>query len=364
MHIHDLINEELLLDEIAGGFIRVQTHADYGFRIYNYSEKAMFEKRWNDATEQCRGLITDVDGTVLARPWRKFFNYGERGLLISSNDPVEITDKLDGSLGIAYPVGGERWAVATRGSFASDQAVFATQWLTRHSRMWVPQREFTALFEIIYPENRIVLDYGHFKGLVLLGAVDIVHGNVYGPREAVGIFDWAGESAAVFPETTIAEYMSGPNAHRSNAEGVVVRAGRKMLKIKQEDYVRAHAVVTGLSNKAVWQMLANGNSVPEQAAFMPDEFYSWLITTAEELTAAMIDWKTEALVEWHRIGNNLLHMYNGAHTRKDFAALASKSQYSAALFRLYDNRDIDDLAWKAVRPVRFERPFNRSEDEA
>lgn len=360
--IADLMDEGLLREMIDAKYIRVKDHPTLPLRIYNYSELAMFDKLWNPATMQCRGLIAHREGWIVARPWPKFFNYGEKATLIGSHDPVEIVDKMDGSLGIGYPTE-QGWAIATRGSFESDQAIFATEWMQSQYHM-AESSPFTPLFEIIYPDNRIVLDYGDFKGLVLLGCVDTQMGHVYGPMAAAGMLDWRGLTANVFPEKTIAEFMSGPNAHRSNAEGVVVRSGHRMIKIKQDDYVKAHAVVTGLSNKSVWEMLANGNSVPEQAAFMPDEFYSWLITTAGELTAAMIDWKTEALVEWHRIGTNLLHMHGGAATRRDFAALATKSHYSAALFRLYDNRDIDDLAWKAVKPVRFERPFNRSEDEA
>ena len=35
-----------------------------------------------------------------------------------------------------------------------------------------PKPGKTYLFEIIYPENRIVVDYGDYKGLVLIDVID------------------------------------------------------------------------------------------------------------------------------------------------------------------------------------------------
>jgi putative RNA ligase len=39
----------------------------------------------------------------------------------------------------------------------------------------------TVLVEIVYPANRIVLDYGGLDDLILLGAVDIATGRTFGP---------------------------------------------------------------------------------------------------------------------------------------------------------------------------------------
>lgn len=364
----DLMDLNLLQTMIDAKYIRVKDHPTLPLRIFNYSEMAMFEKMWNPATLQCRGLITDRKGSIVARSWEKFFNLGEKATLIGSHDTVEITDKMDGSLGIGYPTA-TGWKVATRGSFTSDQAIWASNWLTETYPMWWPTAEFTPLWEIVYPQNRIVLDYGKWEGLVLLGCVNVLDGTIYGPYEAAGILCWEGETTQVFPEKTMAEFMSGPNANRSNAEGVVVRSGHRMVKLKQADYVAAHAVVTGLSNRSVWENLSDGYGVPEQASFMPDEFYRWLINTAAALTDQYAAWKTEAMQEFMRVYSNACKIEGiGLRpeplkpSRKQFAQLALKSPYSAALFKLYDSQSIEDMAWQAVRPAVFERPFTQSQD--
>lgn len=364
MKITDLMSGTVLQDMLDRKYIRIQTHPDplSDLKIYNYSELAMFAKEWNEATEQCRGLITTEDGTVVARPWRKFFNQGERPSLIGYQEPVQITDKMDGSLGIGYPSRSGLPYVATRGSFQSDQAIFATNWLQKHTASgelsWLPDWRFTPLWEIVYPENRIVLDYGDFEGLILLGCVGIDSGLYYGPYEAADLLHWESVTAYQFPHTTIYDFMMSGEAERRNAEGVVVRSGWKMIKIKQDDYVRAHAIVTGLSNRSVWESLSKGESLPEQASFMPDEFYQWLIKTAVELEDDKDHWASCALQEFNRIFESL----PADATRGDFAYQATRSEYSAALFKIYDGKPFEDLAWKAVKPLRFERPFNQSQD--
>ena len=87
--------------------------------------------------------------------------------------PFEVFEKLDGSLGILYWLNNLPY-IATRGSFESEQARHATEIL--HGRY---QHTFssmdtnkTYLFEIIYPENRIVVDYGEMDDLILLTVID------------------------------------------------------------------------------------------------------------------------------------------------------------------------------------------------
>src|SRR4051812_16154524 len=91
-----------------------------------------------------RGLIVDRDDNIIARPFGKFFNHGERlaaeelkslyaragkdGEGKQRLPPVHVYDKVDGSLGILY------WTssgpmIATRGSFQSEQAGEANKML-------------------------------------------------------------------------------------------------------------------------------------------------------------------------------------------------------------------------------------------
>lgn len=359
--LFDLMDIDLYEKMRDEKYVSVKRHPTQDLWIYNYTQAAMFDKVWNEVTEQCRGLICDGYDNVVARPWRKFYNWGERECSIGINDRVEITDKMDGSLGIGYRDTGGYWNVATRGSFSSEQATWATSWLEQTFPNWNPEPGYTPLWEIVYPENRIVLNYGDRAELVLLGCVDVEHGIYYGPKEAKALLGWPGAVTEVINASTINAYWSSNLAERPNREGVVVRFGNLQVKLKQEDYVRAHAIVTGLSNRGVWEALSKGESIPEQAAFMPDEFYQWLVQTATSLQLDWAVWKREVAINYDIVRYSLQN--RGLwEDRKAFAEAVAPSQYRAALFKLYDNQSIDDLAWKAVKPAKFERPFSRNED--
>jgi RNA ligase len=59
------------------GLLYKQVHPTLPLTIWNYSESVQYEKKWDEITLSCRGLVTDNDGNVVARPFSKFFNYEE-----------------------------------------------------------------------------------------------------------------------------------------------------------------------------------------------------------------------------------------------------------------------------------------------
>ena len=68
---------EILEKYYKNGLLHRQLHPTLPLTIWNYSPKVQYEKLWDEITTQCRGLVTDSEGNVVARPFRKFFNYEE-----------------------------------------------------------------------------------------------------------------------------------------------------------------------------------------------------------------------------------------------------------------------------------------------
>src|SRR4051794_7418638 len=155
-------------------YISVQTHPTEDLLIYNYTNKTQFDNKWNNETLHCRGLIMDSKRNIIARPFPKFFNVEQHTDPIPV-EPFEVFDKLDGSLGILYHAG-DTPQLATRGSFTSDQAIKGTEIL--HGRYPIVRfyTSWTFLFEIIYPANRIVVDYGPIEDIYLLTAINTATG--------------------------------------------------------------------------------------------------------------------------------------------------------------------------------------------
>src|SRR5882724_2517647 len=122
----DVLDPVELATAVENGHVRLQRHPSRPFVIYNYTEACQFAGAWTPVTLACRGLIVSADGRVAARPYEKFFNHSEGQAPTQALDAaVSVTDKCDGSLGIVFH-DGDGYAVATRGSFASDQAIHAT----------------------------------------------------------------------------------------------------------------------------------------------------------------------------------------------------------------------------------------------
>ena len=334
----------LLAEAIANGHIRTQTNPDGQLRIYNYTEKAQYERAWNTATLQCRGLIVDHDGNVIARPFPKFFNSDEPEARITDTGAVTVLDKLDGSLGILYRTPAGETRIATRGSFASEQAIHATHVYQHRYADWAPPAGVTPLFEIIYPENRIVLDYGQLDDLVLLGGVDIATGRSI-PAEAI---DWPGLKADVFPYASLQEALAAPP--RTNAEGYVVHFHETdhRVKIKQEDYKALHRIVTRWNERTVWEHLASGAQLADLAAGLPDEFHQWATTVGTQLLQQHARIVDDAETTYRTITEYVLP---ADWDRKDFALEAAKHKHRPALFSLLDGRDINEWVWKQIRPT-------------
>src|SRR5882762_5876407 len=209
--LDDLFDLTDFYGTVESGYVRVQQHPTLPFCIANYTEKAQYESAWTPVTRQCRGLIYDDEHNVIARPYPKFFNYGdELAGQLDLDAPAIVTDKLDGSLGISYPTP-DGLAVATRGSFASEQAKRATQILRdKYPGFQKASAALSATFlwEIVYPENRIVVDYGDTEDLILHGVIQNETGTEW-PAWERGLI-WDGPHVETFEYRSLREALAAP----------------------------------------------------------------------------------------------------------------------------------------------------------
>jgi RNA ligase len=279
--IGEILDENILADHIANGLVSARPSGN--FTVLNYTPQAQFSGQWDDVLLSCRGLIVDTSGNILARPFRKFFNLGEEYSVNIPQSPGLVVDKLDGSLGIGFRTD-DGWRISTRGSAESEQALYATQILDRN---FDAPEGITPLFEIIYPENRIVVDYGSLEGLVLLGAVDIRTG----ADIPLGAIDWwDGLSADIHGQMNALEAMRFVHSEMEDKEGVVIcwhnpNGPAKRIKIKHPRYVELHSIISNYSEKKLFKMLEENG--PEQAfayvASLPDELYETATTFLGEI---------------------------------------------------------------------------------
>ena len=350
-----------LIDE---GYVYEKKHPTKDLWIYNYTHKAQFEGRtglWEQYPEllQCRGLILDGAGNIVSRPFKKFFNFEEYPDGVPSFESFEVYDKLDGSLGIMY-WDGEQNRIATRGSFNSEQALWATNYLERHYSTIIgahmPQHTF--LFEIIYPENRIVVDYKGKQELILLSIVENKTGNDY-QRYLIETLNerWCFPLVEKFKVGKDFSQVREKVKYDGQEGFVIIFDTGLRVKLKYAEYVRLHRIVTGVSTKTIWEMLKEGQTFDEMLEVVPDEFHEWVVKTKNDLE------DTHKTLE--QIARNcVVHITQTEHTRKEQAQYIFANPYykrvSSIVFSMLDHKPYKDIIWKMIKP-KYKQPFQTRE---
>lgn len=355
-----LFTQSELDGAIADGLVRTNAHPEADLWILNYTEKAAYDAVWNNVTLNCRGLIVDINGEVVARPFPKFFNYGQVGCPeIDIDAPAIVSDKMDGSLGILYLDNFTgKYAIATRGSFTSDQAIHATELLRTKYANFKPIPGWTYLFEIIYPENRIVCDYDGMDDLVLIGMVNIESGG------SVTAFTggWRGPVTEIFQWENMRQALEANP--RPGKEGFVVHFldSDIRVKIKQEDYIALHRIVTNLNARSVWQAMLD-DKVQELIEQIPDEFHDFIRGVERDIENDV--WESHGIVvrAFKRIKADMAAA--GESTKKDFALRAKDHNYSWALFKCWDGYSLVEIyneLLKRAKPNHDYSPVKVSND--
>lgn len=325
VQLHDIIPKRELEEAIDAGLVARKTSPDGSRFLFVYTPMAQYKNAWNVATMNARGLVVDaVTLEVLARPLKKFMNYGDPTLGdLDLDAPVEATDKMDGSLAILQP----DETLVSKGSFTSHIAEHATRLYTeRYLGKWDRRPEVTYLFEDIFPAGRIVLDYAGLEDLVLLGGVVTETGELLGPLD---LPEWPGPRTEVLPAGTLREALALPA--RENAEGMVLRfldGSGLQVKLKQDDYKALHAVVTNTSTRTLWEAVAvrdllDTGATPKELVRLlrlgpdrierveslgddwevklsdnvPDEFHTWMQDTIRKLRTQFTDLEAYTLRE-------------------------------------------------------------------
>jgi len=375
------------------GLLHKQNHPTLDLTIWNYSPKVQYERLWDDITIQCRGLVTNSKGSIVARPFKKFFNYEEHKPEDIPNEDYIVYEKMDGSLGILfyyeydlsderryniwfnnnYETGMERffdpnnlpdfdnsyyeptpkrkgeWILATRGSFISTQAMMGKHILDTKYNVDSLRKTRTYLFEIIYPENRIVVDYGNDEKLVLLGVIDTESGEEI-PNSALPFMVEDGWDIVTTYKTWGETYDLLKEEISKDKEGYVIRFKNGFrMKIKGEEYKRLHKILTGISSRDIWEYAKDGKPLNELLDKVPDEFYNWV---TETLLKFMVQYSTiEDLCKF-----DFEEYKTKTESKKEFALTVKHHLYSPILFAMYDGKSYSHIIWKLIYPEHT-KPF-------
>ena len=371
------VNKEILDEYVDKKLLRVGKHPKHDLYIYNYSKHTEFNNHWDEITRTCRGLVIDSDGNVYAKPFDKFFNMEQEDpelikKLYNERVSFEIFEKMDGFLGIGFMYNGE-FIISSRGSFESRPCEKANEiWNKRYAPYIKPMEGFTYIFEIIYNEDKIVVDYD-FEDLILLGinhhksGEEVPHTNFK--------FPFTGNINKRFPR--IVKKVEGisdfrklreefPDKNNGQFEGFVIRFGDPYdgfrIKLKYSEYFRLSKVLTGVSTKSIWEFLKDKKDFSEMLELVPDEFYNWVKEERESLENKYHEIANEAIEEFRTI-------YYNEMEKIDLVKVLDENKYSkfekGLMFAQYDLKfdRFEESIWSKIKPE-FQKAFlNPLEDK-
>lgn len=309
---------------------------------------------------ECRGIKFALDESILARPFSKFFNLGEKPEVFEkavdwSQDFV-ILDKLDGSMIHPIIIDGKVTYCTKMGP--TDIAAEVQSFANKKGHKAIFYNDFcydlfksgmTPIFEWCSRKQRIIIDYPNDR-LVLTAIRDIVTGTykTYDQMEALAIpyrvpvvghweGDWSGIGS--FSQTV---------KERRDEEGYVIRfKSGHMLKIKNLWYLQLHKTKELLTfEKDVWALVIDEKH-DDAKAFMEDPDKARIDSFADALYKNLDE--TVDRLKWIVIAaqDNL----NGSKKRFAIEVVNDHNPRNERplLFKMWDGGDPRDIVYTYVR---------------
>jgi len=191
-------------------------------------------------------------------------------------------------------------------------------------------------------KNRIVVDYGDYEGLVLLSAFD----TKTGIEESRKNLEKLNGFELVKRYDNVKDYSLLKNKVKDNQEGFVLKFSNGLrVKIKGEEYIRLHKIISEISTKSIWKCLSNGDNIYKLVQDLPDEYFERIKDYAEDLKRRYVNIERTALRYYNELtqGKSVIN-------RREFAKEATKSKLSPILFKMLDGKDYSSIIWERLKP--------------
>lgn len=299
---------------------------------------------------ECRGLVLNMaDWSIVARPLKRFYNYGECPDITGKFDWTNFTceEKIDGSLALLYwcPIR-QQWSMNTRNSFGDGEINdFGLTWkylffslinINTTSLL----KHCTYIFELCSPYNKVVV-YHEKPKLVLLAIIDNGTSEEYNNYREGFAETYGFETPKQHHFAGIEEAIRYLEGTPFSFEGFVLRDCNGLrLKLKSPAYLRAHYLFSNgnsvASKNLIPLILYNHNDLDELLSYYPEfkERVDALQGKIESITLEISEFYSSIV---------------GLVSQKEFAAHAVGKPYAAILFEARKhNKTVRDILYSAV----------------
>lgn len=242
------------IDLLTAEPYNLKIKSDGSFHIFNYNQ--ILSDMSSPICQEARGfIINNTLDRVVCRSFNKFFNYGETHAAKIDWYSAVVQEKIDGSLiRYWYNRADRRWNVSTSGMIdaykapLSDGMTFGDLFDRALGAIGNPtlalEEEYTYVFELVSPENRIVVNYptvriyhiGTFLNRTGEEIKDDIIAHIDGKRVII-------PKPAVYHIKSLIDCLDVSMKMGTNEEGfVVVDKDCNRIKIKSPAYLAAHKI--------------------------------------------------------------------------------------------------------------------------
>jgi hypothetical protein len=318
--------------------------------LLKYADEVQWgDKPWSVFSRFARGLVVDMKNqAILAHGFDKFFNLGQapetQYEILRNKKEFEVSEKLDGSCLISFlNPNDNQFYLTTTGSFDSEHGKVGTE-LFRNLLCCPKIAAYAAIgtfiFELIDPRFRIVIDYrkkNYEPGLYLIG-YRTQEGRLLSYAEVADL-----AASVSIPSPKIYKYSSLCHLTHKMAdlpmdeEGfVILYPDGLRIKIKGEQYLRAHRFVSQLSDKNILQALVDGID-QQMLEVCPDEFRLEIVEKVAYFKSRKLDLMNECYKYFADAPKE---------SRKNFAIWIKNNtpaKFHGYLFNLMDGKVLENL---------------------
>lgn len=290
---------------------------------------------------ECRGVKFDPKGRIIARPFHKFFNLGEKQQEheIDWSQRHWIAEKLDGSMIHPVMLAADALYLMTRkgNTDVAQQAERKFMHTSNYPRFCFEMLEkgYTPIFEYTSPNNRIVIPYTEHR-LTLLALRETIEGGYWWPEDMRIAADKYGIPCAATTcgdaTTTLTELAEVRKAF--DVAGSVIRfADGHMLKVKADDYLMKHRAIDDLASKKKVLAVVLADAVDDVLPILNEIDRAALLEFRDQVNQEITHnvRQTEAFLE----------RFSG-EGRKEYAAAVQEhvnSPFQSVAFAAYDGKD-------------------------
>jgi len=311
-------------------FGRVYVRHDGPYVLLNYTNEAMYGGDMTKVEQACRGLVVREDGAIMALPLAKFWNWLEPQCPALPDEPYEVWDKVDGSLGVFWH-DGTAWRCTTRGSFDNEYTAFGQEEWDKHD--WDISEDWTVMAEVCVDNDPNPRAFYTPEGIYLIAIRDRRTG---ADLSLLSKQVQASTLCKVLPTPELYqdigfEDLGKLKAEEGGTEGWVVRfVSGLRVKVKTAWYLRRFKAMMHFSPKHIRELVIEGGDNWLDA--FPDDLRPEALAIQQEIEAKFRAELLRIHKAYLRIGD--------IESRKDFAlaAIVDYPDLAHWLFRLRDGK--------------------------